>query len=172
MLVLRLLFLPLALSEEPAAQRVRFFLLPPAGTRYLVRMRFINVDHIGIAVADLDESIATYTRLLGCGPSRCETVPTEKVRVAFFDAGPTRIELLAATDATSPIAKFIAKRGPGIHHICFAVADMDVAIAGCRADGLTPLSHGDRIGAEGKRVAFFHPKETGGVLIELVEATS
>lgn len=141
----------------------------PKGTGYLVVMRLTHVDHIGIAVADLDEGIATYTRLFGSGPSKCETVSSERVRVAFFDAGPTRIELLAATDATSPIAKFLAKRGPGIHHICFAVADMDQAIAGCKADGLTPLSEGDRIGVDGHRVAFFHPKETGGVLIELVE---
>lgn len=132
-------------------------------------MRLDHVDHIGIAVTDLDEGIATYTRLFGTGPSKVDTVLTEKVRVAFFDAGPTRIELLAATDDTSPIAKFIAKRGPGMHHICFAVTDMDAAIAGLKADGLTPVSAGDRIGADGHRIAFFHPQQTGGVLIELIE---
>lgn len=132
-------------------------------------MRLDHVDHIGIAVTDLDEGIATYTHLFGTGPSRVETVASENVRVAFFDAGPTRIELLAATDDTSPIAKFIAKCGPGMHHICFAVTDMDATIAGLTADGLAPISTGDRIGADGHRIAFFHPKQTGGVLIELVE---
>ncbi|MBI2345699.1 MAG: methylmalonyl-CoA epimerase [Deltaproteobacteria bacterium] len=132
-------------------------------------MRFTHVDHIGIAVENLEEGIATYTLLFGCGPSRRVTVISEQVEVAFFNVGPTRIELLAATDSTSPVAKFCAKRGPGIHHIAFAVPDLATAVSALKADGMTPTTDGVRYGAGRHKIAFLHPKQTGGVLIELVE---
>lgn len=133
-------------------------------------MRFHHVDHIGVAVADLDGAIATYTRLFGVGPSAIETVVAEQVRVAFFDAGSTRIELIAATDAASPIAKFLAKRGPGIHHLGFAVPNLTAALTALKGEGFTPIAEGPRTGADGHAIAFLRPKETGGVLIELVES--
>lgn len=135
-------------------------------------MRFTNVDHIGVAVADLAAAVATYTLLFGTGPSRTETVATEKVQVAFFEVGQTRVELLAATDPSSPIAKFLAKRGPGVHHIAFSVPNLDAAVAELAAEGMAPVGDSDRTGACGHRVAFLHPKQTGGVLIELVERLS
>lgn len=132
-------------------------------------MQLTRLDHIGIAVEDLDAGIANYTRLLGAAPGKVETVASEAVRAAFFAVGDTRIELLAATDPSSAVAKFIAKRGPGIHHLCFAVPDLDRALSDLAAEGVAPLTTGDRYGAGGHRVAFFHPKQTGGALIELVE---
>lgn len=135
-------------------------------------MRFDHLDHIGIAVSDLDESIALYTTLHGTPPSHVTTVAGEQVRVAFFPVGPTNIELLAATHNDSPIAHFIAKRGPGLHHICYATVHFDAMIAELTAAGLTPVARKSTTGANGHRVMFFHPKSTGGVLIELLESKS
>ncbi len=132
--------------------------------------RFDHLDHIGIAVTDLDAAIALYTTLHSTPPSHITTVASEQVRVAFFPVGPTNIELLAATHAGSPIAHFIAKRGPGLHHLCYAVVNFDATVAELTAAGLTPIARNTTVGADGQRVIFFHPKSTGGVLIELVES--
>lgn len=127
-----------------------------------------QLNHIGIAVADMDAAIATYTQLLGAAPTTVEDVPTEHVRTAFFKVGDTQVELIAATSNDSPIAKFIAKRGEGVHHLAFQVDDIRTAIAQYQKDGFTLVGDAPRPGAHGTQVAFLHPKDTNGTLIELV----
>jgi len=128
-----------------------------------------KVDHIGIAVPDLDVAIQAFTTLFGTGPTAIEDVPDQKVRTAFFAAGPTNIELLFPTADDSPISNFLAKRGTGIHHICFEVANLARSLDELRARGVRLIDETPRPGAHGKRIAFLHPKSTGGVLIELCE---
>lgn len=126
-----------------------------------------RIAHIGVAVRALDESFPLYRDILGLS-----AVPLDNAngaRIAGFAAGESLVELLEAERDDSPIAKFISRRGPGIHHICFAVADLDDTLARCRAAGLRLIDETPRIGAEGKRIAFLHPGATGGVLIELTE---
>ena len=130
-----------------------------------------KVNHIGIAVADLDEGIQRY-KAMGFAYDKTEEVPSQKVNTAFFEAGESHVELLAATSAESPIAKFLQKRGPGIHHICVEVEDIDAALATYKAEGLKLIHEEPFIGAGGHRVAFVHPKATGGVLLELLESKS
>lgn len=127
-----------------------------------------SLDHIGIAVADLDAAVARYTQLMGVPPIRIEEVPTENAKVAFFKMGESQIELLAATQPDSAIAKFIAKRGEGVHHLAFRVDDISAAIVNYQNDGFTVIG-GIRPGAHGTKVAFLHPKSTHGTLVELVE---
>lgn len=129
-----------------------------------------KIDHIGIAVPDLDAAIRLYTLLWNAGPVAIEEVPDQRVRTAFFQAGDSRIELLSPTAADSPIAQFLAKRGAGIHHLCLAVADLGRTLAELAAHGVTLIDARPRRGAQGKRVAFVHPKAFGGVLLELSEA--
>lgn len=128
-----------------------------------------SLDHIGIAVADLDTAVARYTQLMGFPPSRIEEVPTEKVKVAFFDVGEASVELLAATASDSPIAQFIAKKGEGVHHLAFRVSNLMSSIARYQKEGFTLVGTAPRPGAHGTQVAFLHPKSTHGTLIELVE---
>lgn len=127
-----------------------------------------SLDHIGIAVTDLDAAVARYTQLLGFPPIRIEEVITENAKVAFFKMGESQIELIAARQPDSPIAQFIAKRGEGVHHLAFRVDDLSAAIAHYQNDGFTIIG-GIRPGAHGTKVAFLHPKSTHGTLIELVE---
>lgn len=127
-----------------------------------------QLDHIGIAVSDLDAAVATYTQLMGFPPDRIEDIPTEKVKVAFFATGETHVELLAATASDSPIAQFIAKRGEGVHHLAFRVNNLVATLAQYQKDGFTMIGR-IRPGAHGTQVAFLHPKTTLGTLIELVE---
>lgn len=131
-------------------------------------MRFSHIDHIGIAVADLERAVATYTVLHGAAPSTIHDVPAEHVRVAFFPVGATKIELLAATSPVSPIATFLDKRGEGLHHICYVVADIAQAVRELASKGFTPVTRPAATGVHGCAIAFFHPKTTHGVLIELV----
>jgi methylmalonyl-CoA/ethylmalonyl-CoA epimerase len=130
-----------------------------------------TVDHIGIAVTDLEAGVRLYRDLLGLELERIEEVPTEKVRVAMLklDRAGARghLELLQPTASEGAIAKFIAKRGPGLHHIAVAVMDIEAVMAACAAAGLELLDRTPRTGAGGRRVAFVHPKSTGGVLLEL-----
>lgn len=126
----------------------------------------MRLDHVGIAVRDLTAATALFRTLLGREPSGTEDVPGERVRVAFFQVGETRIELLEPTAPDSPVAKFLEKRGEGIHHFALAVADVDGEAARLRASGAT-LAGEPRSGAGGARVAFVHPKSAGGVLVEL-----
>ena len=128
-----------------------------------------ELHHIGIAVRSLDESIPRYVDGLGLQLEGIEEVPTEKVRVAVVLAGATRIELLEPTDAESPIARFLDKRGPGVHHLAFRVADTDRMIKVLTEAGAPVLDGAPRPGAHDTLVAFVHPNYLGGVLAELVQ---
>jgi methylmalonyl-CoA/ethylmalonyl-CoA epimerase len=129
--------------------------------------RGATIAHIGIAVRDLDAMLPFYRDIL-----QLPTVPLDDAdgaHISGFAAGDSLVELLASPDVQSPIGKFVASRGPGIHHICFAVDDLDATLDRCRAAGLRLIDQSPRIGAERKRIAFLHPSSTGGVLIELTE---
>jgi methylmalonyl-CoA epimerase len=128
-----------------------------------------RIDHIGIAVHSLDESLEFYRDALGFEPKARVTVPQEKVRVAMLPAGEPRIELLEATSDDSPIARFLAKRGEGLHHIAMQVADLDAAVERLKAAGHRLVTDQIRTGAEGYRYIFIHPKSAHGVLLELIE---
>jgi methylmalonyl-CoA/ethylmalonyl-CoA epimerase len=130
---------------------------------------FKKIDHIGVAVRSIAASARLYVERLGLPLGPIETVATEGVRVAFLGDGETHVELLEPIDSTGPVARFHEKRGEGIHHICFAVTGNDDAVASLRAAGVTLVGDAPRPGAGGCRVAFLHPKETGGILLELSE---
>lgn len=132
-----------------------------------VPRRATRIAHVGIAVRALDDILPFYRDLLGL--PEVELDDADGARIAGLAAGDTLIELLEAQHSESPIGKFVAKRGPGIHHICFAVDDLDGTIARCRAAGLRLIDETPRLGAEGKRIAFLHPSATAGVLVELTE---
>ena len=129
---------------------------PPRGTR---------IAHIGLAVRSLEEILPLYRDLLGMSEVPLDNA--DGARIAGLSAGDSIVELLEAESPESPIAKFLAKRGPGIHHICFAVEDLDTTLKRCRAAGIRLIDERPRLGAEGKRIAFLHPSSTAGVLIEL-----
>ena len=128
----------------------------PRGTR---------VSHIGIAVEALAESLPFFRDVLGL--IQVPLDDADGASIVGFSAGEPLVELLEADDPASPIARFVAKRGPGIHHICFAVDDLDAMVERCRAAGVRLIDEKPRVGAEGKRIVFLHPKSTGGVLVEL-----
>jgi methylmalonyl-CoA/ethylmalonyl-CoA epimerase len=130
----------------------------------------LKVDHIGIAVKSLDEGLSFWHDALGLRLAGTETVETEGVRVAFLPAGESRVELLEAQRPDSPIGKFIAKRGEGIHHITFQVEAIQPVLDGLKARGVPLLDDTPRTGAGGTKVAFLHPRAAGGVLVELVES--
>ena len=129
----------------------------------------MKIDHIGVATNGIEEAAAIYLDALGLNVSETEEVESQKVRVAMLPIGESRIELLEATSADSPISKFLAKRGPGIHHIAFKVADIRAALADLKSKGTRLIDEEPRAGARGCLVAFIHPSSTHGVLIELVE---
>jgi methylmalonyl-CoA/ethylmalonyl-CoA epimerase len=137
-------------------------------------MEFKKVDHIGIAVSNLDEAVRTYTALLGKGPEHFEEVAEQKAKTAFFGVGETNLELLQSTSPDGPIGKFIEKNGGrgGLHHICIQVDDIENALEQYRKQGIQLIDQKPRIGAHGKKIAFVHPKSTGGVLLELASSTS
>jgi len=128
-----------------------------------------KIEHIGIAVKDLKKANAIYTKLFGVPPYKTEKVASEGVNTSFFKSGPNKIELLEATKPESPIAKFIAKKGEGIHHIAFAVSDIEAEINRLKTEGFIVLNEVPKKGADNKLVAFLHPKSTNGVLIELCQ---
>ncbi len=130
---------------------------------------FRKIAHVGVAVKDLDAAIALYRDTLGFPFAGTDEVPDQGVRVAMFPVGESRVEFLAATRPDSPIARFIEKKGEGIQHIAFAVDDIEAAIAGLRARGVVMIDAQPRIGAGGHRIAFLHPKSTGGLLVELTQ---
>ncbi len=134
-------------------------------------MSAYRIDHLGIAVASIDEALGVY-RALGLDEAGREEVPGQKVIAAFLPVGEARIELLEPTSAESPIAKFLSKRGGGIHHVCFAVDDLDAALGELAARGFRLIHREGVPGADGKRVAFLHPEAGNGVLIELSESPS
>jgi methylmalonyl-CoA/ethylmalonyl-CoA epimerase len=127
--------------------------------------RGVRVSHIGIAVRTLGESVPFFRDVLGLAEVALDDA--DGARIAGFTAGEPLVELLEAADPGSPIARFVEKRGAGIHHICFSVDDLDGILARCREAGIQLIDEVPRIGAEGKRIAFLHPRSTGGVLIEL-----
>ncbi len=128
-----------------------------------------KIEHIGIAVKDLDVSNALFEKLFGAPAYKAEVVESEGVTTSFFMNGPNKIELLAATNPDSPIAKFIEKKGEGIHHIAFDVEDILSEIARLQQEGFVVLNETPKKGADNKLVAFLHPKSTNGVLIELCQ---
>lgn len=128
-----------------------------------------RVDHIGIAVENLKDAVAVYEGVLGLSVLGYETVEEQKVNVAKLVGGDDVIELLEPTEEDSPVGKFIQKRGPGIHHICLEVDDIEATLARFKEKGLKLIDETPRIGAGGARIAFVHPKSTSGVLIELSE---
>jgi methylmalonyl-CoA epimerase len=135
----------------------------------------VTLEHLGIAVREADEAIELFSALLGARPYKVESVEREGVRTHFFgDAGAPgrspKIELLEVTDSSSPVVRFLERRGPGLHHVAFEVDDLPVALARLRAAGFQPVSDEPAPGADGKRVAFLHPRSAGGVLIELCES--
>lgn len=130
-------------------------------------MSFPEVAHIGIAVRDLNEALAFYRDVLGLEPSEPEFA--DGARIVSVHAGDVGIELLTPETADGPIARFLARRGPGIHHVCYRVADLDTALTACRDHGYRLIDETPRTGAGGCRIAFVHPKTTSGILIELTE---
>jgi len=132
-----------------------------------VPRRGARLAHIGIAVRSLETILPLYRDVLGLGDVPLDDA--DGARIAGLSAGDALVELLEPRLPDSPIAKFLEKRGPGIHHLCFAVPDLDAALARCRSAGLRLIDETPRLGAEGKRIAFLHPSSTAGVLIELTE---
>ncbi|WP_348813467.1 methylmalonyl-CoA epimerase [Flavobacterium maritimum] len=128
-----------------------------------------KIEHIGIAVKDLEISNLLFEKLLGAPAYKFEDVESEGVTTSFFNNGPNKIELLAATNPESPIAKFIEKKGEGIHHIAFDVEDIVSEITRLKNEGFVVLNEVPKKGADNKWVAFLHPKSTNGVLIELCQ---
>jgi len=128
-----------------------------------------KIEHIGIAVNDLETSNKVFAMLFGKEHYKMEIVESEGVITSFFKSGPNKIELLQATGENSPIAKFIEKKGEGIHHIAFAVDDIETEIKRLKNEGFTILNETPKKGADNKLVAFLHPKSTNGVLIELCQ---
>lgn len=131
-----------------------------------------KIEHLGIAVANIEESSKVYETLLGTACYKIEEVVSEGVKTAFFQVGESKIELLEATHDESPIAKFIAKKGQGIHHIAFDVTDIYSEIERLKAEGFVLINETPKKGADNKIIAFLHPKSTDGILVELCQENS
>lgn len=128
-----------------------------------------KIEHLGIAVKDLEVAKQTYETLLGKSAYQSERVESEGVETVFFKTGESKIELLGATQDDSPIAKYIEKRGEGLHHIAFDVADIEAEIERLKSEGFQLISDQPKAGADNKRIVFLHPKSSHGVLVELCE---
>ena len=129
----------------------------------------VKIDHIAIAVQNLDEALKVYRDALGLEPAGGEEVPEQGVRVAFLPVGDTRLELLEPLSPESPVAKFLEKRGEGIHHICIEVEDLEKTLAELASKGVKLIDEKPRLGAHGRKMAFVHPKSLHGVLLELYQ---
>ena len=127
----------------------------------------VRIAHVGIALEALNSAVPFFRDILGLDPVGIND--SDGARIEAFQAGESLVELLEPDGEDTPIGKFIAKRGPAIHHICFAVDDLDATLARCRSAGIQLIDNQPRIGAEGKRIAFIHPSSTAGILIELSE---
>lgn len=132
-------------------------------------MKVSHIEHIGIAVKNLEESIRFYEQVLGLSCYAIEEVADQRVKTAFFMVGGTKIELLESTDPEGPIGKFIEKKGEGMHHMAFAVEEIENALAEAESKGVQLIDKAPRKGAEGLSIAFLHPKSTNSVLTELCE---
>ncbi|MCL4155024.1 UNVERIFIED_CONTAM: hypothetical protein GTU68_013391 [Idotea baltica] len=128
-----------------------------------------KIEHIGIAVKDLESAEKTYALLFGAGPYKREEVKSEGVITSFIRSGPNKIELLQATNENSPIAKFIEKKGEGIHHVAFLVSDIRAEMKRMADEGFRLLNNEPKNGADNKLICFVHPKDSNGVLIELCQ---
>jgi len=137
-------------------------------------MKFKRIDHIGIAVPDLDQAVKIYKVLLGKAPEHFEEVTEQKAKTAFFGVGESNLELLQSTAPDGPIGKFIEKNGGrgGLHHICIQVDDIEATLAAYKAAGIQLIDEKPRVGAHGRLIAFVHPKSTGGVLLEVSQVIS
>ena len=132
-------------------------------------MKPYNLDHVAIAVNDLDEALAEYERLYGVRPLHREIVEEQGVEEAMIAVGGSFVQLLQPLSEDSPVGQFLAKKGEGLHHMAFAVANIEVALADLAAEGARLIDEVPRIGGRGAKIAFVHPKQTTGVLVELVE---
>jgi len=132
-------------------------------------MKILKIDHLGIAVNSIDVGRTFWSDILGLDFEGAETVEEQKVTTAFFPVGESEVELLESTAPDGPVAKYIEKRGQGIQHIAFRVADIDAALAELKAKGVQLIDQMPRKGAGGAKIAFLHPKATGGVLVELCQ---
>jgi methylmalonyl-CoA/ethylmalonyl-CoA epimerase len=142
----------------------------PSGAAGGARHEVTGVQHIAVAVPSLDAALPVYRDLFGFELHAIEEVEDQRVRVAVLLKGGHRIELVEPASAESPVSKFLEKRGPGLHHVCLDVVNLDAMLAALKDSGVPLIDERGRPGAEGRRVAFVHPKGTGGVLIELSEA--
>jgi methylmalonyl-CoA/ethylmalonyl-CoA epimerase len=131
-----------------------------------------KIEHLGIAVSSIDETVKTFETLLGSPCYKTEEVQSEGVKTAFLMIGESKIELLEATNPESPIARFLEKKGRGIHHIAFEVDDLDVELVRLTSEGFQLIHQSPKDGADNKRIAFLHPSSTEGVLIELCQEKS
>lgn len=142
----------------------------PAARATLAGMLLINLDHVGVAVRDLDEALAEYRRQYNVSPVHREVVESQGVEEAMIALGGSHIQLLAPLADDTPVGRFIEARGEGLHHVAYAVADIEAALEHLRAEGVRLVDEEPRIGGGGHRIAFVHPRALAGTLIELVEA--
>ena len=134
-------------------------------------MKIIGIEHIGIAVKNLSEASPFWNHVLQISHSATEDVDEQGVITDIYDTGQGKVELLQAKYPDTPIAKFLDRRGPGIHHICLQVEDIDEAVQDLKSKGIQLIGNGTSVGAEGYKVVFIHPRSSGGVLVELAEKT-
>ncbi len=134
-------------------------------------MKILKIDHLGIAVNSIDDGKNFWSEVLGLEFEGAETVAEQKVTTAFFPVGESEVELLESTAPDGPVAKFIEKKGTGFQHVAFRVADIDAALEELKEKNIQLIDQTPRIGAGGARIAFLHPKATGGILVELCERT-
>jgi methylmalonyl-CoA/ethylmalonyl-CoA epimerase len=129
----------------------------------------LDIDHVGIAVGDLDAAVERYRRSLGVEPTHRERVEDQGVEEVLFAVGTSFIQLLGSLGPDTPVGSFLAKRGPGVHHLAYRVDDVTAALAGLRDEGIRPIDEVPRRGSRDTLIAFVHPKDMGGVLVELVQ---
>ena len=143
----------------------------PSDSRFSMRKETMlkNLDHVAIAVNNIEDALKTFEKTLGLKLEKVKTVEDQKVKIAALHAGQTKIELLEPTSSESPVAKFLASRGQGIHHLAFEVTDIEEHLNELKAKGISLIDEKPRPGAMAKKIAFIHPKSTKDVLIELVE---
>ena len=130
---------------------------------------FSRIDHIGVAVEEIEPAIELYRDSLELGVAHREIVQEQGVEAVLLDVGENHVELLAPLSPDTPVGRFLAKQGPGLHHVAYQVSDIEAALSACRAAGLQLIDEQPRTGIRGSRVAFVHPRSTGGVLTEIVE---